>query len=71
MTQEDTKKTISNSRALIAYGRFFIANPDSVNFLRDRYPLNQHDTPIFYVPGAKGYNDYPCYQDAVKLVWGK
>lgn len=45
---------------LIAFGRPFLANPDLVARLRQDAPLNAPDEATFYVPGAKGYTDYPA-----------
>ena len=45
---------------LIAFGRPFLANPDLVARLRKDAPLNAPDAATFYVPGAKGYTDYPA-----------
>jgi len=44
---------------LIAFGRPFLANPDLVARMRKDAPLNPADMATFYVPGAKGYTDYP------------
>lgn len=44
---------------LIAFGRPFLANPDLVARMREDAPLNTPDMETFYVPGAKGYTDYP------------
>jgi N-ethylmaleimide reductase len=44
---------------LIAFGRPFLANPDLVARLRANAPLNAPDMPTFYMPGPKGYTDYP------------
>ena len=45
---------------LIAFGRPFLANPDLVARMRKDAPLNAPDEATFYVPGAKGYTDYPA-----------
>ena len=45
---------------LIAFGRPFLANPDLVDRMRKDAPLNAPDEATFYVPGAKGYTDYPA-----------
>jgi N-ethylmaleimide reductase len=45
---------------LVAFGRPFLANPDLPRRLRERAPLNEPDAATFYVPGAKGYTDYPA-----------
>jgi len=44
---------------LIALGRPFLANPDLVARLQRGLPLNAPDFATFYVPGPKGYTDYP------------
>ncbi len=44
---------------LIAFGRPFLANPDLVERMRLSEPMNAPDAATFYVPGAKGYTDYP------------
>ena len=45
---------------LVAFGRQFLANPDLVARMRKDAPLNAPDTATFYVPGVKGYTDYPA-----------
>ena len=45
---------------LIAFGRPFLANPDLVARMRANAPLNAPDMATFYVPGPKGYTDYPA-----------
>ncbi len=45
---------------LIAFGRPFLANPDLVARMRQNAALNAPDMATFYVPGAKGYTDYPA-----------
>ena len=47
---------------LVAFGRPFLANPDLVERMRQSMPLNAPDMATFYVPGAKGYTDYPAVQ---------
>ncbi len=44
----------------IAFGRFFIANPDLVQRIRIHAPLNQYDRTTFYGGSAHGYTDYPA-----------
>lgn len=45
---------------LVAFGVPFIANPDLVKRYETDAPLNTADPATFYVPGAKGYTDYPA-----------
>lgn len=56
-----------DDRTLIGYGRLFIANPDLVLRLKDGLPLNQYDRDTFYTQTAKGYVDYPTFEEAQKL----
>jgi N-ethylmaleimide reductase len=49
----------AKSADLIAFGRPFLANPDLVARLRSGAALNAPDMATFYIPGAKGYTDYP------------
>lgn len=44
---------------LIVMGKPFLANPDLVERLRNRWPLNAADPATFYTAGPKGYTDYP------------
>ncbi len=48
----------------IAFGRFFIANPDLPRRLRDGLPLNPYDRDTFYGGDARGYLDYPVAEPA-------
>ena len=42
----------------IAFGRFFLANPDLVDRIRNSYPMNPYDRSTFYGGAAHGYTDY-------------
>jgi N-ethylmaleimide reductase len=44
---------------LIAFGRWFLANPDLPDRLREGTALNVYDRKTFYGGGAGGYTDYP------------
>jgi len=44
---------------LIGFGRPFLANPDLVERYRKGAALNAPDMATFYLPGPKGYTDYP------------
>ncbi len=44
---------------LIAFGRWFLANPDLPERIRRGSPLNVYDREKFYSTGAAGYTDYP------------
>lgn len=43
---------------LVAFGRYFISNPDFVNKLKLGLQFQEADQSTFYTPGAKGYIDY-------------
>ncbi|WP_013325411.1 alkene reductase [Gloeothece verrucosa] len=65
-TPESADETISNGFAdLIAFGRPFISNPDLVERLAHHWPLNPPaDIKDWYSFDAKGYTDYPFYQES-------
>ncbi|WWD09961.1 hypothetical protein V865_008092 [Kwoniella europaea PYCC6329] len=47
---------------LIAFGRYFISNPDLPSRLKNDWPLKKYDRDTFYSPGPKGYVDFHEYQ---------
>ena len=49
---------------LVAFGRPALANPDLVARFRQNAPLNPPDFATFYTPGAKGYTDYPTWDES-------
>jgi N-ethylmaleimide reductase len=64
-TQETAEAALQNNEAdLISFGVPFIANPDLVARFEEGAALNQPDFATFYVPGDKGYIDYPSLQEA-------
>jgi len=48
----------------ISFGRPFIANPDLVDRIAVGAPLSAGDSATFYAGGAKGYIDYPTFDEA-------
>jgi N-ethylmaleimide reductase len=46
----------------VAFGSRFISNPDLPARLRNGWSLAQPDVATFYTQDAKGYSDYPAYQ---------
>jgi N-ethylmaleimide reductase len=46
----------------IAFGRYFISNPDLPRRIREDLPLTPYDRDTFYTFEAKGYTDYPFYR---------
>ena len=54
----------TGSADLVAFGRPVIANPDLVERLRRRAPLNAGDVTTFFGGGPQGYTDYPTLDQA-------
>lgn len=49
---------------LVSFGRPFITNPDLVNRFHKNLPLNiKLDSGTLYSPDAKGYTDYPVFEE--------
>ena len=48
----------------VAFGRYFVSNPDLVHRIRQHLPLSEYDRDTFYTFDARGYTDYLAY-DAV------
>src|SRR5271163_148074 len=46
---------------LVAFGRYFISNPDLPGRIAEKLPLSPYDRETFYTFDAKGYTDYPAY----------
>ncbi|KTC89579.1 alkene reductase [Fluoribacter dumoffii] len=59
-TLEMAAEAVSSGYAdLIAFGRYFISNPDLVTRFEKNAPLNELDRATLYGGGEKGYTDYP------------
>lgn len=61
--EPDTAQAIvANGHAdLVAFGRYFIANPDLPERIRLGLPLSGYDRSTFYGGDSRGYTDYPLY----------
>ena len=58
-TPESGAEAIDKKHAdAIAFGRLFIANPDLVERIKGKKPLNPPDRSTFYGGGTHGYTDY-------------
>jgi N-ethylmaleimide reductase len=44
---------------LVAYGKPYVSNPDLVERFEAKAEITPWDEKTFYVPGPKGYIDYP------------
>lgn len=49
---------------LVGFGTLFISNPDLPERFRNGWPLAQPEQSTLYGGGAKGYTDYPTYQES-------
>jgi N-ethylmaleimide reductase len=59
------QKVVADGTAdIVAFGKLYIANPDLVERLRTKAPLNAWDQSTFYGGGEKGYTDYPTLAEA-------
>jgi N-ethylmaleimide reductase len=57
-------QAVAEGRAdAVAFGRYFISNPDLPRRLAIDHPLTPYHRPTFYSPGASGYTDYPTMDD--------
>ncbi|KAJ5611591.1 hypothetical protein N7528_008696 [Penicillium herquei] len=56
-------KLVNDGADAVAFGRYFISNPDLPRRLKEGLPLNPYDRSTFYGadPAEKGYTDYPFY----------
>ncbi|MDF7676440.1 N-ethylmaleimide reductase [Neisseriaceae bacterium ESL0693] len=62
-TVEKAEKAIKQHWAdAVAFGRAFIGNPDVVERIAAKAPLNDYDHDTCYGGEAKGYTDYPSWQ---------
>jgi N-ethylmaleimide reductase len=64
--EPDTAETVleKGDADLVAFGRHFISNPDLPARIKRNHPLSAYDRDTFYSFDAKGYVDYPAYDDA-------
>jgi 2,4-dienoyl-CoA reductase-like NADH-dependent reductase (Old Yellow Enzyme family) len=63
MTKEAAEQLLAKGEAdAVAWGQWFIANPDLPERLKRNAPLNPARPDKFYAPGAEGYTDYPPMQ---------
>jgi 2,4-dienoyl-CoA reductase-like NADH-dependent reductase (Old Yellow Enzyme family) len=63
MTREAAEQLLTRGEAdAVAWGKWFIANPDLPERLKRNAPLNPARADKFYAPGAEGYTDYPALQ---------
>ena len=61
----------NNGADAIVYGSLFVANPDLVTRFEQDAELNVPDASTFYVPGPKGYTDYPTLADLQEAQYSR
>ena len=60
---ETAERTVSSGLTdAIAFGRYFVSNPDLPCRIKNRLQLSPYDRGTFYTFDANGYTDYPSYQ---------
>lgn len=68
-TRESAEAIIAAGSAdLVAFGRFFIANPDLPERFRRSVALTPYNRSTFYGGDARGYTDYPTYEQIQAAV---
>ncbi|KAK0499082.1 hypothetical protein EDD18DRAFT_1070338 [Armillaria luteobubalina] len=62
-TRKSAMETADTKGDIIAFGRYFISNPDITVKLKKNLPLTPYNRSTFYLTGevATGYIDYPFY----------
>lgn len=62
-------ETFREYDVVVAFGRYFVSNPDLVFRVREGVPLAGYDRAVFYTPGLpKGYIDYPHSQQYLQAA---
>ncbi|OQR80774.1 NADH:flavin oxidoreductase [Thraustotheca clavata] len=63
-TREEADEAIANGEVdAVAFGAAYVANADLVTRFKRHAELNTPDYSTFFIPGAKGYNDYPTLDE--------
>jgi N-ethylmaleimide reductase len=65
--EPDTAEAVvaSGDADLVAFGRYFVSNPDLPIRIKQGLPLSDYDRNTFYTFDARGYIDYPAYAAGV------
>jgi len=54
---------LANEADTVAFGRWFISNPDLPDRFKHGHPLARPDSTTFYTSGLEGYTTYPAYAE--------
>ncbi|EXM19504.1 NADH:flavin oxidoreductase/NADH oxidase, N-terminal [Fusarium oxysporum f. sp. vasinfectum] len=60
-TPEKALQHTSETDDLVAFGRYFIPNPDLPARIKNGWSLTKYDRSVFYEVNEVGYSDYPVY----------
>jgi len=65
--EPDTAEDVvaSGHADLVAFGRHFVSNPDLPKRIEQDLPLTPYNRDTFYTFDARGYTDYPVYEQLV------
>ena len=64
---DSAQRAIAEGHAdAIAFGRYFISNPDLPHRLQRGYPLTPYNRATFYGGEEKGYTDYPVHDELAR-----
>ncbi|KAH3685705.1 hypothetical protein WICPIJ_003305 [Wickerhamomyces pijperi] len=56
-------RVLEHPRTILAFGRYFISNPDLPDKLEHGWELNEYQRQYFYTREELGYNDYPRHEE--------
>jgi NADPH2 dehydrogenase len=67
--KQTASETYKDYDIIIAFGRYFVTNPDLVFRVKEGVPLVKYDRSVFYTPKTpKGYIDYPFSQQYLEAT---
>jgi NADPH2 dehydrogenase len=67
--KQTASETYKDYDIIVAFGRYFVANPDLVFRVKEGVPLEKYDRAVFYTPKTpKGYVDYPFSQQYLEAI---
>lgn len=60
--KDDASEPFKDGIDAVAFGRWFVSNPDLPARLKAGWDLTPYDRSTFYTQGPEGYIDYPFHQ---------
>ncbi|KZT21954.1 NADH:flavin oxidoreductase/NADH oxidase [Neolentinus lepideus HHB14362 ss-1] len=67
-TRDLAVEAAAYDNVLVAFGRYFISNPDLPLRLKKNIPLSKYNRATFYTQGSEGYLDYPFSEETKALL---